>query len=146
MPVNVELSSIVTPPIGLSHRERMIVARRHTVPNLDDTWPGFKDMPVVFATAMMCGFIEQTCIEAVRPYLTAAQRTVGTHLNVSHVAPTPIGLAVTAEVELLAVNGKRMEFRVRCSDETGVIGEGTHHRALVTMDEFCKRVLKKEKR
>jgi len=42
----------------------MIVTPRHTAPNLDDTWRGFKDLPLVFATAMMCGFIEQTCIEA----------------------------------------------------------------------------------
>jgi fluoroacetyl-CoA thioesterase len=60
----------------------MTVAPFHTVPEVDDSWPGFKDMPPVFATAMMIGFIEQTCIEALRPYLTAEQRTVGTHVDV----------------------------------------------------------------
>ena len=130
---------------GLRHSERMIVARCHTVPELDRSWPGFTDMPPVFATAMMIGFIEQTCIEALRPYLTAEQRTVGTHVDVSHVAATPEGLSVIAEVELLSVEGRNLSFKVRCLDEAGVIGEGTHKRAIVNVDKFQQRVLEKKK-
>jgi fluoroacetyl-CoA thioesterase len=55
-------------------------------------------------------------------------------------------MSVTAEVELIAVDGRSLRFRVRCSDEAGVIGEGTHERAIIDFDKFCKRVLKKKDR
>ena len=116
------------------------------MPQVDETWSGFADMPPVFATAVMIGFIEQTCIEALRPYLTAEQRTVGTHVDVSHVAATPAGMTVTAEVELIGIDGRNLRFRVRCSDEAGAIGEGAHERAIIDFDKFLRRVLdKKEK-
>lgn len=129
--------------IGLRHSERLTVAPSHTVPEVDAFWPGFRDMPPVFATAMMIGFVEQTCIEALRPYLTAGQHTVGTHVNVSHVAATPVGMTVTAEVELIAVDGKSLRFRVRCLDDAGIIGEGTHERAIINFDRFSKRIAQK---
>lgn len=67
-------------------------------------------MPAVFATAFMVGFVEWTCIEALRPYLAGHQRTVGTHVDMNHKAATSIGMQVTAEVELLAVEGRRRRF------------------------------------
>jgi len=131
--------------IGLRHREELVVAPRHTVPEIDDAWPGFRDMPPVFATAMMIGFVEQTCIEALRPCLTAEQRTVGTHVDVSHVAATRVGMKVTAEVELIAIEGRKLRFRVQCFDETGLIGEGNHERAIVDFGKFLKRVMEKNR-
>jgi fluoroacetyl-CoA thioesterase len=118
----------------------MVVRPFHTVPEVDDTWPGFRDMPPVFATAMMIGFIEQTCIEALRPFLTPDQRTVGTHVDVSHVSATPVGQTVTAEVELTEQRGKVLTFRVTCRDEAGLIGEGRHERAVVALDRFMDRM------
>lgn len=91
---------------GLRHSEQFVVRLRHTVPEIDDAWPGFRDIPPVLATAIMIGFIEQTCVEALRPYLSAEQRTVGTRVDVSHVAATPVGMTVTSEIELVAVDGK----------------------------------------
>lgn len=82
---------------GLRHTERMVVTPSHTVPRLAD-WPGFSDMPPVFATAMMVGFMEQTCIQALRPYPEEGQRTVGTYVDMSHVAATPVGMEVEAAV------------------------------------------------
>jgi fluoroacetyl-CoA thioesterase len=121
----------------------MVVRPFHTVPEVDDTWPGFRDMPPVFATAMMIGFIEQTCIEALRPFLTPDQRTVGTHVDVSHVSATPVGQTVTAEVELTEQRGKVLTFRVTCRDEAGLIGEGRHERAVVALDRFIDRMRSK---
>ena len=132
--------------VGLRHSERMTVMPHHTVPEVDASWPGFRDMPPVFATAMMIGFVEQTCIEALRPRLASEQRTVGTHVDVSHVAATPIGMSVVAEVELVAVDGRNLRFWVRCSDDAGAIGEGTHERAIVDFDRFRKRVAEKKER
>jgi len=106
-------------------------------------WPGFADMPAVFATAMMVGFMEQTCIEALRPYLEEGQRTVGTHVDMSHVAATPVGMVVEARVELVEVQGKALVFKVACSDEAGPIGEGVHRRAIIDLRRFEERLAAK---
>lgn len=77
------------------------------------------------------------------PIEKAVQVALGAHVDVSHVAATPVGMSVTAEVELISVDGKSLRFRVRCSDDAGVIGEGTHGRAVIDLDRFWKRVLQK---
>lgn len=130
---------------GLRHSEQLVVAPQHTVPEIDGGWPGFRDMPEVLATAIMIGFIEQTCIEALRPCLAAEERTVGTHVDVSHVAATAVGMTVTADVELSSVEGTKLRFLVRCSDEAGLISEGTHERSIVDFDTFWKRVMEKKR-
>jgi fluoroacetyl-CoA thioesterase len=129
--------------VGLRHVERLLVEPRHTVPQVEPSWPGFRDMPAVFATAMMIAFIEETCIRALRPYLTPEQRTVGIHVDVSHVAATPVGINVTAEVTLTALEGKTLHFSVSCRDEGGLIGKGTHRRAIIDLARFNKRLQEK---
>ena len=133
------------PPVGLIHTDTLLVTDRHTVPQVDSSWPGFTDMPPVLATAMMIGFVEQTCIEALRPHLTAAQHTVGTHVDISHVAATPIGMIVTATIELLVVDGRALVFKVMCRDEHGLIGEGTHRRAIIDLQKFVQRIEEKHR-
>jgi len=80
--------------VGLLHSEQMTVEPHHTVPQVDPEWPGFRDMPPVLATAMMIAFVEQTCIMALRPFMSPEQRTVGTRVDITHVAPTPSGMKV----------------------------------------------------
>lgn len=126
--------------VGLSHSESLVVTYRHTVPQVDSNWPGFADMPPVLATAMMIGFIEQTCIQGLRPYLLPTQRTVGTHVDVSHVAATPVGMELTANVELLAIEGRSLLFKVECRDEREAVGEGTHRRAVIDLQRFLERL------
>jgi len=128
---------------GLQHSERMTVQARHTVPRVDATWPGFQDMPPVLATAMMVAFIEQTCIMGLRPFLQPGQHTVGTHVDVSHVAATPVGMQVTAEVELTGIEGRTLHFRVACHDASGLIGEGTHRRAIIDVERFLHKLAHK---
>jgi fluoroacetyl-CoA thioesterase len=130
-------------PVGLRHSEQQRVTPHQLVPSVDSSWPGFADMPPVFATAMMIGFIEQTCINAVRPYLTEGQHTVGVRIDVSHVAPTPVGALVTAEVELIAVEGRTLTFKVRCRDEVGLIGEGVHRRAIIDVQTFMDKLARR---
>src|SRR5215471_11229980 len=84
----------------------------------------FADLPPVFATAFVVGFMEWACIEALKPYLEDGQNTVGTHVYLSHLAPTPLGMKVTAQVELIEVKGPTLRFRVDCYDECGLIGSG----------------------
>jgi fluoroacetyl-CoA thioesterase len=121
----------------------MKVESSHTVPEVEGTWPGFKGMPPVFATAMMIGFIEQTCIQGLRPYLEESQNSVGTHVDVNHVSATPIGMEVTADVELIAMEGRALTFKVTCSDEKGLIGEGLHKRAIIDVERFMKKLSEK---
>lgn len=128
---------------GLSHSETMRVEARHTVPAVAPDWPGFADMPPVLATAMMVGFMEQTCITALRPYLQAGQHSVGTHVDMSHVAATPAGMTVTAVVELVGIEGRALTFRVSCRDDAGPIGEGTHRRAVIDVERFMGRLASK---
>lgn len=75
-----------------------------------------------------------------RPYLQAGQHTVGTHVDVSHIAATPVGMRVTAEVELIGVEGKALHFKLACRDESGLIGEGTHRRAIIDVARFMQRL------
>lgn len=116
------------------------------MPRVDTTWPGFKDMPLVLATAMMIAFVEETCIMGLRPFLPPGQGTVGIHVDVSHVAATPVGMNITAEVELTKVDGKSLHFRVSCRDEAGLIGEGTHRRAIIGVARFNQRLQEKTER
>lgn len=128
---------------GMCHSENLRVEVRHTVPEIDTTWPGFKEMPPVLATAMMIAFIEETCIMGLRPHLALGQGTVGTYVDVNHVAATPVGMTITAEVELIEVEGKSLLFRVSCRDKMGLIGEGTHRRAIIDVAKFNQRVQEK---
>ena len=126
--------------VGLRHCERLVVGPNHTVPQVDPSWLGFRDMPPVLATAMMIAFVEQTCIIALRPFLSSDQRTVGTHVDVTHVAPTPVGMEMEADIELVAIEGRLLAFKVCCRDEGGLIGSGTHQRAIIDLKRFSQRV------
>ncbi len=113
------------------------------MPAVSAAFTGFADMPPVFATAFMVGFVEWACIEALRPYLATHQRTVGTHVDMSHTGATPVGMKVAAEVELVAVDGRSLRFRIECRDELEVIGSGFHERAVVDHAKFLDRVQRK---
>jgi fluoroacetyl-CoA thioesterase len=134
-------------PVGLTKSLQLRVDERLTGPALGAAFEGFSDMPPVFATAFMVAFIEWACIEAVADHLGSDQKTVGTHVDVSHVSASPIGMCVQAEVEIIAVKGRTLRFRVRCTDDGGLIGEGFHERAIIDPAKFMARIAaKSEKR
>lgn len=101
---------------------------------------GVGELPPVFATAYMIVLIELTCAEAVRPFLDDGEGTVGAHVDVSHLAATPIGMTVTAEAELVEVRGRRLRFKVSCRDEKDLIGEGFHERGVIDQARFISRI------
>jgi fluoroacetyl-CoA thioesterase len=133
-------------PVGIHNSLQLRVDERLTVPALTAAFAGFRDMPPVLATAFMVAFIEWACIETLVGYLGPGQRTVGTHIDVSHVAATPVGMTVTAEVELVAVRGRTLRFSVRCTDDAGLIGEGFHERAIIDQTKFMTRLAAKAER
>lgn len=125
---------------GLRHTQRVRVEPSMTVPALSDVFARSDDMPPVLATAYMIAFIEWTCLDAVRPLLDAREKTLGTHVDVSHVAATPVGLTVTAQVELVAVEGRKLRFRVTCHDGVDEIGAGFHERTVIDAQRFLGRL------
>jgi predicted thioesterase len=97
----------------------------------------------VLSTPHMIGYMERTCRDAVLPWLEAGYDTVGTHVNVAHLAATPIGMSVTFTAEVIRVDGRRVEFRVEARDEKEKIGEGTHERAIINVAKFATRLAEK---
>jgi fluoroacetyl-CoA thioesterase len=128
---------------GIKFQQNITVNESLIVPALSNVFSGFVDMPNVFATAFLVGFAEWTCIELLRPYLTGDERTVGTLVNMSHCAATPIGLQVTAEVELIEVAGRKLRFKILCRDDKEIISEGFHERFIINYHKFSERLEKK---
>ena len=93
----------------------------------------------VFATPYMVALMENAAVNAVQAGLEAGQGTVGTRLEVTHDAATPVGMKVWAEAELTAVEGKKLTFTVRAFDEAGPIGGGVHERFIITVDRFLAK-------
>lgn len=90
----------------------------------------------VFATPAMIALIEETAWKSVTPYLGKGQATVGTRLDISHIAPTPLGMAVRCETELSEVDGRCLKFKANVYDEKGLIGTGVHERFIVDAEKF----------
>src|SRR5690606_17808825 len=125
---------------GLRHELRFRVPETKTVRHLYPEAPEFQLMPEVFATGFLVGFVEWACIQAVNPHLDwPREQTVGTHINMSHLAATPPGLEVTARVQLVAVDGRRLVFEVEASDGVDLIGRGTHERFVIVAEKFGEK-------
>lgn len=90
----------------------------------------------VFATPMMIALIEKCAAACVQDELPEGDATVGTLINVSHVAATPVGMKVSATATITAVEGRKICFSVKAEDECGLIGEGTHERVVIHVDRF----------
>ena len=94
---------------------------------------------LVYATPCMVALMEGAACDAVAGALDDGQTTVGTALNIEHVAATPVGLEVRAEAEVTAVEGKVITFNLRAFDEAGEIGRGTHRRVIVGSQKFLDK-------
>ena len=129
---------------GIRYEHKFTVPHSKTVPALYPESEEFMVMPEVFATGFLVGFLEWACITAVNPHLDWPQeQTVGTHIDVSHEAPTPPGLEITATVELIAVEGKKLIFSVEAHDGIDVISKGRHERFVINKEKFDAKVLAK---
>ena len=90
----------------------------------------------VFATPALIALMEETCWRSVADQLEDGCGTVGTLLEIRHTAPTPIGMDVTCESELVEVDGRRLVFTVQAHDAKGLVGEGRHERFIINNDKF----------
>lgn len=100
----------------------------------------------VFSTPALIGLMENAAEKAVRPFLDEGETTVGTRVEVKHIAPTPKGMKVRASATILKVEGRRLVFKVEAWDEVERIGEGEHERFVVDRNRFMNRVQEKGKK
>jgi fluoroacetyl-CoA thioesterase len=94
----------------------------------------------VFATPAMIALMENAAMKAVDRYLEAGQATVGTSLDVKHIAATPLGMKVRAEAVLNTIEGKKLTFAIEAFDEKEKIGEGSHTRYIINVEKFMEKV------
>jgi predicted thioesterase len=125
-------------PIGTTGEEKLLVTSEVAINFLG------MDEARVLSTPHMIGYMERTCRNTVLPLLEPGHDTVGTHVNVAHLAAAPIGAAVTFRAEIIGVEGRRIQFRVEARDEKEKIGEGTHERTIVNVAKFATRLAEKK--
>lgn len=126
---------------GIRYEHRFVVTQRQTVPQLYPEADDFAAMPAVLATGFLVGFLEWSCVLAVNPHLDwPREQSLGTHIDISHEAATPPGLELTATVELVEVDGRRLVFAVEASDGVDVISRGRLERVVVTREAFDARL------
>lgn len=127
-------------PIGLKGQAETTVNEQNTAAAM-----GSGLLPV-FATPAMLALMENAAATSVQPFLGEGEGTVGTRLEVSHLAATPIGLAVRAESELVAVDRRKLTFTVRAWGGEELIGEGTHQRFVIDNTRFLEKALAKREK
>jgi fluoroacetyl-CoA thioesterase len=132
---------------GIRYEHKFVLPPTKTVPALYPEAPEFLLMPEVFATGYLVGFLEWACIKAVIPHLDwPHEQSLGTHIDVSHEAATPPGLEVTASVELIAVQGRKLTFTVSAHDGVDLISQGRHERFVIDKQKFNAKVAAKAAR
>ena len=111
-----------------------------TVVTLDNTAKAFTSGALeVFATPAMISLMEETCWKMIQPELEEGLGSVGAKVNVSHMAPSAIGMTIMCEATLIEIDGRKLTFEVVCSDENGMIGMGTHERFIINNDKFMTK-------
>ena len=129
---------------GIKFEHSFTLTEAKMVPALYPEAAEFQEMPEVFATGFMVGFLEWACLKSVIPHLDwPNEQTVGTHVNLSHLAASPSGLTVTAKVKLVEVDGRRLKFEVEAHDGIDTISKGTHERFVINKAKFDASVNKK---
>ena len=120
--------------VGMTGRHEVLVTREVTVGAHID------GMPFVFGTPMMILAMEMASAIAVAPHLPAGWATVGSEVNVRHLAPTPVGRTVVTTACVLEVSGRGLLFSVEAHDGLRKVGEGTHRRGVVNLESFARRI------
>ena len=125
--------------VGFQGNAELVVGEEHTAPSIGS------GKVHVLATPVMINLIEAAALAAIEHLLPAGYQSLGTHLDVRHVAATPVGMRVRASAEVASVEGRTVHFRVEAHDEKELIGVGTHARVVVNVAKFDERVQRKLK-
>jgi len=131
---------------GLTFQFQFAIPPTKTVPHLYPESELFQEMPQVLATGFLVGLMEWACIEALRPHLDwPREQSLGTHVNVSHLAATPPGFSVTVDVKLEKIEGRKLSFSLSAHDGVEKISEGTHERVVIDAARFNGKMEQKAK-
>ncbi|HUP94355.1 MAG TPA: thioesterase family protein [Burkholderiales bacterium] len=132
---------------GLTHKFSFTVPQTKTVPHLYPESELFQQMPEVLATGFLVGLLEWACIEALQPHLDwPREQSLGTRIDVTHIAATPPGLTIEVEVRLRKVEGRKLTFALSAHDGIDMISEGTHERHVIDVERFEAKVEAKKPR
>lgn len=124
-----------TIPVGAQGSYTMVVAPEHLANRFKDA-----TLPAVLATPVMIMAMENAALEALKPYFEPGESAVGTRVDVSHLAATPVGRRIVALAEVTSTSAKHVDFRVRALDGTEEIGRGTHARVVIDLAKFTARL------
>jgi len=122
---------------GLAGHAEIVVGEEHTAPRVGS------GLVHVLATPVMINLFEAAALDAVDRHLPPGYQSLGTVLNVRHIAATPVGMTVRATAEIVKVEGRTVFLKVRAEDESELIGDGLHERVVVNVEKFSRRVEKK---
>lgn len=131
------MSSTNTLQPGLKGSAEIVVGEQHTAPHVGS------GRVHVLATPVMVNLMEAAALHAVEGLLPAGHQTVGIHLDITHVAATPVGMRVRAHAELIRVEKRTLTFSVHAEDEKERIGEGLHERIIINLERFDRRMQEK---
>ncbi len=124
---------------GIVNEMHIIVSESDTARN-----SGGETLPAVFSTPRLISYLERTAHQSVLPFLKAGQTTVGTLVNIRHLAASPVGIQVRFRAELIEVDRRRLRFKVEAWDALEKIGEGEHERFIIDTDRFEERLAEKQ--
>ncbi|HZO02262.1 MAG TPA: hotdog domain-containing protein [Burkholderiales bacterium] len=122
---------------GATGSAQILVGEEHTAPRVGS------GKVHVLATPVMINLIEAAALAAIEHLLPAGHQSLGTRLDVRHIAATPVGMKVFAKATVASVSGRTVSFRVEARDEKELIGDGTHERVVVNVAKFDARVRRK---
>ena len=118
---------------GIKGHQELVVTQELTAKNMGS---GVMD---VFATPAMLALMEKTAFTSVAEYLNEGCGSVGTKVDIEHVASSPVGMKITCDSELIEIEGRKLVFKVEAYDDKGLIGKGTHERFIVENKKFQEK-------
>lgn len=128
------MAEAIVVPAGSIGRQEVVVGEEHTAPEIGS------GKVHVLATPVMVNLMEAAALAAVEHHLPPGHQSLGTRLDIRHIAATPVGMRVVATAEVVRVDGRLITFRVEARDERELIGDGLHDRVVVNVERFDRRV------
>ena len=125
------------PKVGALGEQKFVVEAKHAIDLADG------GVPPVLCTPWLIWFLEHAARDALRPWLEPGESTVGSEIELRHLAPTPLGHTVTCTARVIQVDGARITFQVEARDEAELIARGVHRRQVIRVESFVKRLQQK---
>ena len=125
------------PKVGTTGELQFVVEQKHCIDFATD------GMPAVLSTPNLIGLLERSARQAIAPFLEADERSVGTEIELRHLAPSPLGARVMIAVRVIRVEGRLVTFQVEAREENELIARGVHTRAVIRAGSFARRVQRK---